>query len=65
MSLTKMTMTNLTTLKKIFEKSCSFIRKPQCRCRIFAPDLKVKGSRQAADITHARQSTNKLVSALA
>jgi len=33
----------MTTLKKNFEKSWSFIRKPQSQCRIFAPDLKVKG----------------------
>jgi len=32
----------MTTLKKNFEKSWSFIRKPQSQCRIFAPDLKVK-----------------------
>ena len=42
MSLTKMTMTNLTTLKKNFEKSCSKIRRAHFQCRIFAPDLKVK-----------------------
>jgi len=31
-------------LKKNFEKSCSKIRRAHFQCRIFAPDLKVKGS---------------------
>ena len=41
-NLTNLTLTNLTTLKKFFEKSCSKIRRAHFQCRIFAPDLKVK-----------------------
>ena len=37
-------LTSCSTHPKIFfEKSWSFIRKPQSQCCIFAPDLKVKG----------------------
>jgi len=35
-----MTLTNLTTLKKKFEKSWSFIRRAHFQCRIFAPSFK-------------------------
>ena len=41
--MTLLTHDTYDTQKKILKKSCSKIRRAHFQCRIFAPDLKVKG----------------------
>ena len=58
-NLTNLTLTNLTTPKKIFEKSCSKIRRAHFQYRIFAPDLKVKAPQTVARLSSEGPKTTE------